>query len=177
MHEVEGDFEVVLLAGSTGEAAGARAGAAEVDAEHGATDAAQGFRPLVDNLRVHGAAVLGVRVSKYHGSSNGAGLSGMDQSVGVDRLHRLRLIQQCFEATGRSGDFTQHLSPGPSVGRVFLWPALRRVREGSPYIGGAQRLTGELAHDRGEVARTCNGPEMAGSLEDDTARAANQRQV
>ena len=46
-------------------------------------------------------------MSEDHGSSNAAGLSGVDQSVGVDGLHRLRLVEQRFEASGRPGDFAQ----------------------------------------------------------------------
>ena len=92
---------------STGKTAGARAGAAEIDAEHGASDTAQRLCALVDHFRVHGAAVIGVRVPEHHGGSHAAGLSGMNQSIGIDGPHRLWLFQQRFEAPDGSGDFTQ----------------------------------------------------------------------
>ena len=43
---------------------------------------------LIDDLRVHGAAVFGVRMREHDGGAHAAGLSGVDQTVGVDGRSR-----------------------------------------------------------------------------------------
>ena len=122
---------------------------------------------LVDDLRVHRAAVLGVRMSEHDRGSHAAGLSGVDQSVGVDGPDRLWLVEQRFEASGRSGDLTQRHQA--TSGARTSGPAAGRTRRSKP--------GGELANDRCELGRTRDRPEMAGPLENDAARAANQRHV
>ena len=86
LHEVERRPEVVHLAGAVGERAGASSRAAEVEAQHGAADAGERLRGLIDDLRVHRAAVLGVRMRED------------DRRSKTGRRRRGRLVEQRFQA-------------------------------------------------------------------------------
>ena len=106
-HEIERGAKVVHLAKTVAEAAGAGAGAAEVEAQHRAADAAERLRGLIDDLGVHRAAVLRMRMREDDGRAHAARMPGFEQSVGADAAAVGRLVEQRFETSRRSGEFTQ----------------------------------------------------------------------
>mgnify|MGYP003694393859 CR=1 FL=1 len=71
-----------MLAGPVAELSRAGAGAAEVEAQHRAADPAERLRRLVDDLRVHRAAVLGLRVREDdRGAQAAPAMSGAHPAV------------------------------------------------------------------------------------------------
>ena len=108
-HEVERRAEVVHLAGAFVEGARARADAAEVEAQHRAADARQRLRRLIHHLGVHRPAVLRMRMRRgrrRRGCRRRA--RARRRPSRVDAADRRRLVEQRFEAAGRSLDLTQH---------------------------------------------------------------------
>src|SRR6185503_9139946 len=93
MHEIEAGAKIVRLARAIVEAAGARTDAAEIEAKHGAADAIQGLGGLIDDLGVHRAALLRVRMREDDG--------------GAHRGRGSRLVEQRFEPADRPPDLTQ----------------------------------------------------------------------
>ena len=96
------------------EAPGARADAAEVEAQHGAADPRQRLRRLIDHLGVHRAAELRMRMREDDRRAETVGLAALDQPLRVDAAIRRRLVEQRLEWTGRTGDLTQASRRPPS---------------------------------------------------------------
>src|SRR5262249_16853132 len=97
-------------------------GAAKVEPQHRAADAAERLCRLIDDLRVHRAAVLRVRVREHDGGAKARRMAGAHDSVGADRARRRRLVEQRFEAPrGARGltqrhDATRRAGADPRVG-------------------------------------------------------------
>ena len=85
--------EIVLLARTVVERAGAPSDAAEVEAQHGAADPAQRLRRLIHDLRVHRAAVL--RMRERHGGAKHA-------AVGRVRAGRRRSRRELGDGSSSS---------------------------------------------------------------------------
>src|SRR6185436_14299804 len=89
------------------ERTGAGACAPEVEAKHGAPDAAERLCRLIDDLRVHRPAVLGVRMAEDDRCAHAAGVADADAAVRSHGAGRYRFIQQRFEPSRRSLKLTE----------------------------------------------------------------------
>ena len=107
LHVVERGAEVVRLARAVGKRATACACAAKVDAQHGAADPAERLRGLIHDLRVHRAAVLGVRVCEDHRRAQPVRMPGVDAAVVADAAGGRRLVEERLEPPGRTSDLTR----------------------------------------------------------------------
>ena len=133
MHEVERRAEVVHLAAALVERAGARADAAEVEAQHRAADPRQRLRRLIHRLRVHRAAVLGCGCANTTAARTPSACPALTQAVSADR---------CRPAAGSSSSASSRPA-GPAISRSAdqaTLPARRRRRD-------------ELADDRRRTHR------------------------
>src|SRR5204863_7100376 len=105
-HEIKRGAKVVHLPRSVGEPAGARTGAAKIEAQYRAADAAERLGRLIDDLRVHRAAVSGVRVAEHDRRSQAFGVPDLQPAVGADAA-RCGLVEERFEPAGRARNLMQ----------------------------------------------------------------------
>ena len=114
-HEIERRAHVVHFTRAVAELAVAGAGAAKVEAQHRASDTAERLGRLVHRLRVHRAAVAGMRMREHDGGPESGIMSGLEPAVPGNVPPCRRLLDQRLETAGRSGDLTQpcrcHWSP------------------------------------------------------------------
>src|SRR5436190_6536703 len=106
-HEIERRPHVVHFARSVAELAAAGAGAAKVEAQDRASDAAERLRRLVHRLGMHRPAVAGMRMREHDGGAQSGLMSGFEPAIRGYVTPVRRLLDQRFETAGRSGNLTQ----------------------------------------------------------------------
>src|SRR5262249_14315468 len=104
-HERQAGAKIIEFAAAIVPRAFARPDAAEVESQHGAADPRECLRGLIDDLRMHRAAVLRMRMRDDDSRSTAVGTSSLDESFVVHAAIRRRFFEQSFETSGRAGDF------------------------------------------------------------------------
>ncbi len=105
-HVIESGAKVLFFTRTVGEDAGTRAGAAEIEAQHGAADPSERLRRLIDDLRVHRAAEFRVRVAEHDRGAHAAGEADAGVAIVADGSRRDRLVEERLEASCRSCELT-----------------------------------------------------------------------
>src|SRR5439155_331778 len=79
---------------------------AKIEAQYRAADAAERLGRLIDDLRVHRAAVSGVRVAEHDRRSQAFGVPDLQPAVGADAA-RCGLVEERFEPAGQARNLMQ----------------------------------------------------------------------